>query len=67
MYINSDHRNWDEILPFVTFAYNTSKQESIRYTPFFLLYGREAMLPVDATLGVQINPLENLGEADKGY
>ena len=67
MYISSDHRNWDAILPFVTFTYNRFKQESTRYTPFFLLYGREAMLPVDAALGVQINPLEIQNEADKGY
>ncbi|KZR95539.1 Uncharacterized protein APZ42_010697, partial [Daphnia magna] len=28
MYVSSDHKNWDESLPFVTFAYNTSRHES---------------------------------------
>ena len=28
MYVNTDHKNWDEVLPYITFAYNTSRQES---------------------------------------
>ena len=56
MYVNSDQKNWDEILPFVTFAYNTSKQDSTGYNPFYLIYGREAVLPTDAELGVRNNP-----------
>ncbi|KZR95508.1 Uncharacterized protein APZ42_010747, partial [Daphnia magna] len=42
MYVNSCHNDWDDYVDFVTFAYNTSKQESTGVTPFFLLYGREA-------------------------
>ena len=52
MYINSSPTNWDEILPYVTFAYNSSRQESTGRSPFFLMYGREARLPVDVTMGV---------------
>ncbi|GFX58632.1 transposon Ty3-I Gag-Pol polyprotein [Trichonephila clavipes] len=29
MYVDAEQKNWDEILPFVTFAYNTTKQETI--------------------------------------
>ena len=43
MYVNTNHNNWDQILPFVTFAYNTSREESTDYTPFYLMYGREAL------------------------
>jgi hypothetical protein len=50
MYINSTHTNWDEILPYVTFAYS-SRQESTGRTPFYLTYGREARLPVDVAIG----------------
>ncbi|GFV21063.1 transposon Tf2-6 polyprotein [Trichonephila clavipes] len=28
MYVDEEQKNWDEILPFVTFAYNTAKQET---------------------------------------
>ena len=52
MYINGTHTNWDEILPYVTFAYNSSRQESTGKAPFYLTYGREARLQVDVTMGV---------------
>ncbi|GFT00023.1 retrovirus-related Pol polyprotein from transposon 17.6 [Trichonephila clavipes] len=42
--------NWDEILPFVTFAYNTAKQETTGFTPFYLLHGREAETTLDTML-----------------
>ena len=42
-----------QLLPFVTFAYNTSRQETTGRTPFYLLYGWEAVLPIDALLGIQ--------------
>ncbi|GFS97021.1 transposon Ty3-I Gag-Pol polyprotein [Trichonephila clavipes] len=28
MYVDVEQKNWDEILPFVTFAYNTAEQET---------------------------------------
>ena len=39
---------WPKVLPGVLFAYRTSVQESTRYTPFFLMYGRQAKLPLEA-------------------
>lgn len=47
MYINADHTNWDTILPFVTFAYNTATQRTTGYSPFFLVYGRQPTSPLD--------------------
>jgi transposase InsO family protein len=37
---------WDEHLPFVTFAYNTAKQSSTGYSPFEVMFGRKAKLPL---------------------
>lgn len=49
MYINPDHRNWDQILPFVTFAYNTAVQRTTGYSPFFLIFGRSPSYTFDST------------------
>jgi len=52
MYTNPDsgHKDWDLFIPHVTFAYNTTVQKSIGHTPYFMLYGREALQPIDVTL-----------------
>ncbi|GFX10731.1 transposon Tf2-9 polyprotein [Trichonephila clavipes] len=50
MYVDVEQKNWDEILPFVTFAYNTAKQETTGFTQFYLLHGREAETTLDTML-----------------
>lgn len=50
MYVDVEHKNWDQILPYVTFAYNTARQETTRMTPFSLLHGREVTTMLDAML-----------------
>ncbi|GBM89536.1 Transposon Tf2-6 polyprotein [Araneus ventricosus] len=59
MYANIEQRNWDEILPFVTFAYNTAKQETTGFTPFYLLHGREAETTLDTMLPVCPDDVDN--------
>lgn len=46
IYVEEDPLNWDEYLPFVTFAYNTSKHDSTGYSPFKLMYDRDADIPL---------------------
>lgn len=46
IYVEEDPLTWDEYLPFVTFAYNTSKHASTGYSPFKLMYGRDADIPL---------------------
>lgn len=48
MYVNDAHSNWDHVLPFVTYAYNTAIQTTTGFSPFFLLYGREPTCTMDA-------------------
>ena len=45
--VNSSHNDWDVKLPFVLFAYRTSKHATTKQTPFYLVYGRQARLPVE--------------------
>jgi hypothetical protein len=39
---------WVQVLQAAAFAYNTSKSEATGFTPYYLMYGREALTPGDA-------------------
>ncbi|CAF4215475.1 unnamed protein product, partial [Adineta steineri] len=45
-----ENNNWDEFLAPVVFAYNTGCHSTTQYSPFQLLFGREARLPTEAPL-----------------
>ena len=47
--VNENQNNWDELLDSILFAYRTSRHDSTKRTPFLLMYGREARLPIDLT------------------
>ena len=65
MYVDEYHRNWDIMLPYVMFAYNTARQESAGFSPFYLLYGREPNMTTD--LDSQILDIETAtGRTDAG-
>ena len=50
--------NWDEHLQHVLFAYRTKPHESTGESPYYLLYGRDAYLPLDAALSKPRNPYQ---------
>lgn len=50
MYVDTEHKTWDLILPYVVFAYNTAVQETTKMTPFNLVHGRDAVTTLDAML-----------------
>ena len=52
MYVDADQKDWDEFLPYCLFAYRTSKHPSINESPFFMLYGRDAKLPIEIHFGM---------------
>ena len=46
-FVCADQTDWDELLPMVEFAINSSPNRSTGFTPFYLNYGREPMVPAD--------------------
>lgn len=56
MYVSADHKDWDLTLPYVTFAYNSSRHDTAGFSPFYLLYGREPTLPLDTLMPSSTTP-----------
>ena len=52
------YKDWHEKLPFALMAYRTSIRTSTEATPYSLVYGTEAVLPVE----VEISSLRVLAE-----
>jgi hypothetical protein len=48
--VNSSTAEWDDLIPSVLFAYRTMKQSTTKFSPFYLMHGREAQLPIDLEL-----------------
>ncbi len=67
-YVNEYHNDWDQYITAIQFAYrSTPAENSVGFSPFFLLYGREARLPLDVTLLSKCNyPDRSLREHIQG-
>ena len=46
-YVHENKKNWDNFLDALSYAYNTSRHESTLHTPFEVMFGRKAILPID--------------------
>lgn len=57
-YIAGNPQTWDQLLPFFTFQFNTTVNSSTGYSPFELLYGRQARIP---------NSVYNVTETELNY
>ena len=53
MFVDPDQKNWDEVLSFVTFAYNSAIQAIIGYQPYYIVYGRSPNIPCDVILRLE--------------
>ena len=46
--LSNEQDQWDLYLDAILFSYRISRQYSTKYSPFYLVYGRNATLPVDS-------------------
>ena len=47
--VNTHQDDWDNLLDSILLAYRSSRHNSTKCSPFLLMYGREARLPIDLT------------------
>jgi len=45
MFVTAEKTNWDDLLPFLMLAYNSSVHASTGHTPFRIVFGEECSLP----------------------
>ena len=50
-WVSANQRAWDQHLPAVALAYRSSIHEVTGFTPFFLMFGREARMSADLVYG----------------
>ena len=62
----SDHTDdWDDFLDPVLFGIRTSVQESTKFTPFFLMYGREARFPLEVEKSATSSDSRDIADIDR--
>lgn len=49
-HVGPSQRDWDEWIPCVLSAYRSSVHETTGYSPYFMMYGRDPVLPFDTLL-----------------
>lgn len=50
MNVDVEHKLWDDVLPYDTFAYNTVLLETTQMSPFSLVYGHQVTMILGAML-----------------
>jgi len=55
-YVNPNHKNWDEVVPYYLMSYRATPHTTMGYSPFYLLHGREMVLP--STENLKARPLK---------
>lgn len=56
-------RNWSQQIPYLVHAYNSTKNDATGYSPYFLMFGREARLPVDICFGTSPDGMDDVSHS----
>ena len=49
-FVHDKKKEWSDLLDTCVFAYNTSRHDSSKFTPFELMFNRKATIPIDVEL-----------------
>ena len=60
-YVNANHKNWDEVVPYYLMSHRATPHTTTGYSPFYLLHGREMVLPSTENLKARL-PKDNTDE-----
>jgi len=55
LFVNSANKNWDVLFPFFLMAYIATLNSTTKYSPFYLLHGREMPIPTNENLKAKIS------------
>ena len=61
--VNNNDKERNEYISSVLFAYRTMKHKSTGYSPFYLIYGRQAKLPVELKVETICDSKKNMEKA----
>lgn len=50
IYVAENQTQWDVIVPYITFAYDTARQATTGFSPFYLLFARQPATTLDTVL-----------------
>ncbi|XP_052462953.1 uncharacterized protein LOC128020214 [Carassius gibelio] len=56
-------QNWSQQIPYLLHAYNSTKNDATGYSPYFLMFGREARLPVDICFGTSADGMDDVSHS----
>ena len=62
MFVSKHQKDWDVFIPAALTAFRTSPNETTGESPFYLLYGREPLLPMDVSLLPPADPASSIAE-----
>lgn len=47
--------DWDELIPFCLFSYNTAVQASTKFSPYYVIHGREPVFPIERVIAQPVS------------
>ena len=63
-FVNDNQDDWDAHIKSILFAYRTSKNDSTKFTPFELMFGRASVLPIEMEIRSKPSSTNSFSDID---